>query len=719
MSTQSPSLVAHLVKRGSPLLLLLAMSALAPAQAPKDQGLRFARIFTDNMVLQQGKKTRVWGFTRPGQTVLVTITEDRATALAHLPEVRASNNREYRVRTNYVEENAPKFDAQTRQVKAGPDGAWRVEFGAMTAGFTPKYVVAKVGESGVAIQNVLIGEIWVCAGQSNMAMGGFNRKSREAASSDYPGLRYVAWHDSWYKPLNDVRQNIRWKECTAKNAEGFSAVPYLYGAFLHRYLKVPVGIINVARGGTLGQTWCMRDELEGVDNKIVKTVLRDHDVQTATWDDPKAVAKLMAEWREACDQKRAEHQKKIANANATGGAKKKKQPRLRLPRKPADPRSGWSPPAGLFNATIMPIRDLGIRGVLYYQGENQAFQRWTRYEYTFPKVPVSFRRAFRDQELPFGCISQPGWGTYGVDPEVSAVSGGYHVVRDIQRRALANDPNAGMIATYPTGNSYIHPGEKWPVAEYASRWALAKVYGKPIVHRGATFRELKTKADKAYVFFDMDPITYERWKHIEKNAYWQVLPCPKQGKAEFKGFIVAGADRRWFPAKGRHTRLDGVPCIELHSDLVTEPVAVRYGWAQWPIGNMVGRERLPMPTFRTDDWPLPVGANYSDEAKKRTSLRLREAKLIAERQALDRKIRQAQIDTNRFETELHLRKGKGAKPLVQSKLARIEAILDELQKDRWLGGQLRRNPELLKQIDALRTALEATKDRSTQMPDKK
>ncbi|MEE2888677.1 MAG: hypothetical protein VX951_14705, partial [Planctomycetota bacterium] len=486
---------------------------------------------------------------------------------------------------------------------------------------------------------------------------------------------------------------------------------------LHRYLKVPVGIINVARGGTLGQTWCLREELEAVDSKIVKTVLRDYDAETATWDDPKAVERLMADWRKACDAKRSEHEKKIATASASGDTKKK--PRLRLPKKPADPRAGWSPPAGLFNATVMPIRKLGIRGVLYYQGENQAFQRWTRYEYTFPKVAVSFRKAFGDPHLPFGCISQPGWGDYGTDPEVSAVSGGYHVVRDIQRRALAGDPHADMIATYPTGNSYIHPAEKWPVAEYASRWALAKVYNKPIVHRGSTYRELKIKDSKAYLFFDTDPIVYERWKHIEKNAYWQVLPCPREGKAEFRGFIIARADQRWFPAKGRHTRLDGVPCIELHSDLVTEPVAVRYGWAQWPTGNMVGRERLPMPTFRTDDWPLPIGANYSQEAKERTKLHLQAAKVVAERQALDRKIRQMQIDTDRFEKDLHLRKGKGAKPLVQSKLDRIETILDELQKDRWLGGQLRAQPALVQQIESLRAALEAAKAQSSEMQGKK
>ena len=208
----------------------------------------------------------------------------------------------------------------------------------------------------------------------------------------------------------------------------------------------------------------MRDELDSIDNKLMKTVLAEHDTQTAVWDDPKQVAALMAEWEQACEVTRKEHAVRVAKAKEDGN----KEPRLRLPKKPSDARAGWSPPAGLFNATVMPIRHLGLRGVLYYQGENNNFMRWTRYESTFPKVPVSFRKAFGDEALPFGCISQPGWGTFGIDPEVATIAEGYAIVRDIQRRAFDADPNADMIATYPTGNSYIHPAEKLPVAEYAS-----------------------------------------------------------------------------------------------------------------------------------------------------------------------------------------------------------------------------------------------------------
>ena len=690
------------------LALIFAVMFVSKANADEPDTLRFAKIFTDNMVLQQQKPITVWGWAEPGSTVAVTLTQDRKVGDKSMEELesftgkspdKSKDDGSYSVTVQYVEKNPPKLPTKEIRAKADNNGRWSVRFEPAKGSFQPTWIVAKSGNAISVVQNALIGEIWVCAGQSNMAWTNFNRKDREAASADFPGLRYIAWHDSNYKPLDDVRGNITWQVCSPESAQRFSAVPYLYGMYLHRYLRVPVGIINVARGGTIGQTWCLREELEGIDNVIIKTVLKDYDASTAVWDDPKQLQQIMDDWQKSVDVAKAEYAKKAAKAKAEG----KKAPRKRLPKKPGDPRRGWSPPAGLFNATIMPIRHLGIRGVLYYQGENNNFMRWTRYEYTFPKVPVSFRKAFGDDNLPFGCISQPGWGNFGLDPEVATVAEGYAIVRDIQRRALAGDANAGMIATYPTGNSYIHPAEKQPIAEYASLWALAKVYKKPVIHTGNTYREMKTQGNKLYLFFDIDPIVRERWKHIKNNAAWQVLPVPREGNAEFQGFIIAGKDRRWYPAKGRHVKLDGKWCIELTSDLVEEPVAARYGWANWPTGNMVGRNRLPVPTFRTDDWPIPEGVNYSEEATQKSRAILSELKKKGEQQALDRKLRQAKIDLPRIENELY--KGD-AKSQIESKIARMEAILKEMQEDRWLSDQIRRNnTKLVDRIEALRKSV--------------
>ncbi|MFT5411886.1 MAG: sialate O-acetylesterase [Verrucomicrobiales bacterium] len=689
-------------------IILCAVTGAAHAKEEQKPEFRFARILSDGMVLQQEKPIKIWGWAKPDTQVAVTLTQDAATGTAAVEAAVQSGTRkgvagkssdDYAVSMRYEETNPPKFVSQSVEATAGADGKWTVTLASAKASFQATWIIAKSSGETLAVENVLIGEVWVCAGQSNMGWGNFNRKDRVAASSDFPGMRYVAWHDSYYKPLDDVRSNIRWQECSPEAAKEFSAVPYLYGMFLHRYLKVPVGIINVARGGTTGDTWCLREELDGLQHITVKESLRKYDAETAIWDKPAEVKRIMAAWEQAVADKKVEHEKAVASAKAEG----KKEPRLRLPKEPADPRSGWSPPAALFNATVVPIRHLGVRGVLYYQGENNVFGRWTRYEHTFAKVPVSFRKAFGDENLPFGCISQPGWGTFGTDPELETVTGGYAMIRDIQRRALKGDPNAGMIATYPTGNSYIHPGEKFPVAEYASLWSLAKVYDQAIVHRGNQFEKMVIKDGKAYVYFDSDPVVYEQWKHIENNASWQVLPQPRQGRASIEGFIIAGNDRRWYPAKAQEKRVDGTWTIEVLSDLVAEPVAVRYGWANWPTGNLVGRERLPVPTFRTDDWPIVEGVSYSEEAKKASDEKIRVMQEEGKRFAFDRKLRQLQIDLPKLETDLY--KGDAKKQL-ESKLARIETILDELQKDPWLSKKLEGSfPTAVEKVKAIRNAL--------------
>jgi len=692
-------------------VMLLAASLLSArecfAQEPSE--FRFAGIIRDNMVLQQGKPIRIWGWARAGESVEVTITQDRAVGESAIQDAVAQQTRqalpstssgEYSVQVQYLETNAPQLETASVSATAAQDGMWVATLPQAKASFRPTWIVAASEGKRLAVQNVLVGEIWVCAGQSNMGWSNFNRKGREAASADFPGLRYVAWHDAWYKPSSDLRRPVQWQECSPEAAQRFSAVPYLYGMFLHRYLKVPVGIINVARGGTTGQAWCLRDELDKLNHVTVQSALKKYDAETSVWEQPTEVVRIMQEWEAAKMEATAQHAVRVTKAEAEG----KKPPRLRLPKQPGDPRSGHSPPAGLFNATVWPIRQLGIRGVLYYQGENNNFMQWTRYEHTFPKIATSFRKAFGDENLPFGCISQPGWGTYGLDPEVATVAEGYAIVRDIQRRALAGDPHGDMIATYPTGNSYIHPAEKLPVAEYASLWALAKVYDKPVVHRANEFQSMSVKGSSAYLYFDSDPVVYERWKHIENNAYWQVVPCPREGNADFRGFIIAGEDRRWYPAKAKHTRVDGKWTIEVWSDLVKEPVAVRYGWANWPTGNMVGRERLPLETFRTDDWPLVEGVNYSDEAKKAASETINQLKAKGQKQALDRRLRQAQLDQAKDEAELFKGDTDG---LIDSKVSRLTAVLDELLDPKGAGRAIQRDqPELLEKIESIRKQVE-------------
>ena len=248
-------------------LFIAALAAISPCSTFAEDHqveFRFAKILSDNMILQRDKPITVWGWAKPGAEVEATLTQDATTGNQAIAKAvddgtrqapASKDSEDYSVKVQYVEQNPPVLKPQILKTKADADGKWSVEFVPAKASFQPTWIIAKSEGKTLAAQNVLIGEIWVCAGQSNMGWSNFNRKGREAASADFPGLRYIAWEDSWYKPLDDVRKNIRWQECSPEAAQRFSAVPYLYGMFLHRYLKVPVGIINVARGGTTGQTW--------------------------------------------------------------------------------------------------------------------------------------------------------------------------------------------------------------------------------------------------------------------------------------------------------------------------------------------------------------------------------------------------------------------------------------------------------------------------------
>ncbi len=725
------------------MAILIVTCAVTPHAFADAEGtpLRFAKIIANNMVLQQEKPINIWGWATPGAKVSVTMTQDAALAAKQLPadDTPVATAGENKVTVQYTETNPAKLETQTLSTTAAADGRWQVKFKPAKASFTPTWIIAKSGEEVIAVENLLVGEVWVCAGQSNMAWGNYQRKDREAASADFPGLRYVSWNDSWYKPLDDVRIDIKWSVCSPQTAEGYSAVPYLFASFMHRYLKVPVGVINVARGGTTGQAWCTRDELDSIDNTLMNTILKNYDTETATWDDPEQVKAIMASWQAECDaakkkfeadkikyaKDKAEYDKvKAAGGDAAKKARQPREPRLRMPRQPGDPRSGWSPPAGLFNATVIPIRDLGVRGVLYYQGENNVFGCWTRYEYSFPKVPVSFRKAFGDKDLWFGCISQPGWGRFGADPELEAVTGGYAMIRDIQRRALKDDKFADMIATYPAGNSYIHPANKIPVGENASLWALARVYGKPVSYTGPTLNEVINRDGKMHLTFNTDPQNVKAMKKMwldkgQTPAYWAALPCPYQGEAPILGFTVADKDRRWYPAKAKRAMLDGKNVLTVWSDLCEEPVAVRYGWANWPTGNLVGRGGQPMPTFRTDDWPIPKAVQYDKELAAEYKTIIADMNAKAELQALDRKLRQIQLDLPTIEFELYQSKQGNTPALLKSKTDRMEKIAGEMLDDNWTANQIRGNPEVEAKARAAREAIQALQAEIKKMQEKK
>jgi len=197
---------------------------------------------------------------------------------------------------------------------------------------------------------------------------------------------------------------------------------------------------------------------------------------------------------------------------------------------------GWAKPGASVTVTLSQDAKL----IAPYQGEH---------EHTFPKVIESFRAAYGDAELPFGIIGLPGWGTQPTDEENVMCSSNV-LIRDIHTRTHNKMKGTGLVQTYDLGDGTIHPGDKRPVAERAARWALFRVYKKGVQHRGPKYSRMEIDGSNIYLYFVYDPhlLSDER---IEKyKPYWAVVPNPKAGgNAKIRGFVIAGKDRRWYPAE--------------------------------------------------------------------------------------------------------------------------------------------------------------------------
>jgi sialate O-acetylesterase len=633
--------------------------------------LRFANIFNSNMVLQQKKTSTIWGWAAPGSKLTVTI-EENDQPVTQPGEAPAS--------IAYREHNAPKFQAQNAKTVAAKDGSWRVEFPAMNPSFRSKRITVGDDKGNAArIENILVGEVWVCSGQSNMVWTGALNKDLWMNGLHLSGIRYTKYDFSWYRPLNDLPLKVDWNITSDESMPHFSAVAYVFARNLHLNLGVPIGIINNARGGTLGISWTSREELQAIKAPVVAKQLAEYEAQAKEWESEeylqrlakakadivnlwrprakKAVAawwaehdkfmakhldkerlaewrKIAADWHEAIKLKHNGGPDNMAPWKVWGLERKAqaffKGTEIKAPamhykntlwkERPDDKelRSGWSPPAGMFNAGVHPLKGMAIAGALYYQGENNVFGgRFDQYQYVFPTIIPAYRKLFGNEQLPFGIIGMPGCGKYNDDLERSPFSA-WARIRDSHSRTHAKIPNTGLIVTYDCGQDNIHPNFKQPVGERASRWALAKVYGKKIAHMSFRYRSFEIRENRILVRFEAEQerekqidTIYEEIKNSEHKRYpasWQVLPSTfEEGRnPDYRDFQIAGEDRRWFPAEVRPNVKERA--LEVWSDLVEIPVAVRYAWANFPIGNL-GTRIAPVPAFRSDDWPYPKTDN--------------------------------------------------------------------------------------------------------------
>ncbi len=495
--------------------LLLAAYAFAD--------VRLARIFSDHAVLQRGKPVPVWGTAEPGERVTV------------------------------------EFRGQKISTVARDNGEWSVTLKPMPAGGPFQMTVR--GNSTVVLNDVLVGEVWVASGQSNMEwpVALSNNAEQEIAEANNPQIRlFVVPKAVADRPLKDLSGGA-WQPCTSETVRNFSAAAYFFARELQRALKVPVGVIEAAWGGTPAESWTSKPTLMA--HPSLRYLLENW--RRAEVDYPLALEnyqRQLAEWERAAAQARAEG-----------------KPEPKKPDPPQDPRTSPWKPSGLFNAMIAPIVPYAIQGAIWYQGESNA-GRACEYRTLFPAMIQDWREAWAQGDFPFLFVQLANFMPARPEPSESA----WAELREAQLMTLSL-PKTGMAVAIDIGDANdIHPRNKQDVGKRLALNALAIAYGKKVVSSGPIYERMKREGNAIRLYF----------KHVDGG-----LTTPNG--EPLKGFAIAGADRKFVWADAR---IEGNTVV-VSSPQVPEPVAVRYAWADNPVCNLYNRAGLPASPFRTDDWP--------------------------------------------------------------------------------------------------------------------
>jgi sialate O-acetylesterase len=513
--------------RGKALMrVLVAGLILGWAAATASAAVKLPALFSDNLVLQRDQPVPVWGWAQPEEEITVTVAGQSATA------------------------------------KAGKDGRWQAKLPKLSAGGPHEMFVKGSGGDAVTLKNVLVGEVWLCSGQSNMewpVIASDNGKE-EVASAKYPKIRlFNVQKKTAEEPQADCKGN--WAECSPQSVPGFSAVGYFFIREIYRDLDVPVAMIGSSWGGTPAEAWTSRKALES--EPSLKPMLDRFQKEVADYNPEAAKARYekdLAAWKKA-----------EAKAKADGKKFNAWRPQLQQ-----DPRFSPNSPSTLYNGMIAPVVPYAIRGAIWYQGESNC-SRAFQYRTLFPLMIRNWREVWGEGDFPFGVVqlapykyNQSGIGTTCAE------------LREAQTITMQKVPNVGMAVTMDIGNVRdIHPKNKQEVGRRLALWALAKVYGKELVYSGPIYKSMTGEGSKIRIHFD----------HAAGGLK------TRDGKAP-SDFAIAGADQKFSPATAT---IEGDTVVVQNAE-VAQPVAVRYGWQDDAEPNLANQAGLPASPFRTDTW---------------------------------------------------------------------------------------------------------------------
>lgn len=549
------------------IVIVMALCVLVPPPvAAAAQPLKLHAIFTSNMVIQRDKPIAIWGWSEPGKKVSVQLGSDKA-------EATAGEGR----------------------------GRWEVSFPPRQASAEPQTLIVTAGEERAELTNIVVGDVWVMTGQSNMAfpLAKVEEADIESAQANLPLLRLFSIDPNEQSELHDDLPAEKiptqgWVASNPETARTFSAIGYVFGARLQRALGVPIGVIKTARGGASIEAIVPGHKF---DDHPLAIRYAEHVRRRMAEFDPEATS--LEIW-----------QRQLSRAKGKG------LPEDKWPKKPvnADNLTSWNIPGrspsdmgSVHNGMFGVFKGFNIKGVLFHQGFNNVLSGNCRprfYRVLMKLMVEGWREDFNDPTLPVGVIGFCAGGDPQTEENFESESrGGAAFIREAQRLGLADVGDPVNTAFLPADDIQVpglHPGKKREHGERAARWALARIYRQPgMAWDCATLVSAEPQGDVMVLKFDKS-VMPDDWSNI------------------VEGFSIAGADGRFYMAHARFPLQPGkkpgtnargcdTTTIRVWSPLVPSPKAVRYSWATSPMGNLKvgGKASLPLHGFRTDDWDYP------------------------------------------------------------------------------------------------------------------
>lgn len=472
--------------------------------------VKLPNIFSDSMVLQQKQENKIWGKDNPGQVVNISVGDKKVSATT---------------------------DAA---------GNWEARLPAMEVGGPLTITVA--GSSTKTISDVLVGEVWVCSGQSNMqwSVAQSNDPDLERLAANYPKIRMINFPQTGSQEPIWSHDERKWMVCNPENNPKFSAVGYFFARQIHQTTGVPIGMVNNAWGGSACEAWVNLDVLksDGRFNKMVEN-----------WSGNAERFKTLSEKKDRT--KEEEDQMKNLGNQMRGNQR----------------------PANIYNGVLKSHLGYGIKGAIWYQGESNAGRAY-QYRDLFPLMIQNWRKEWGQGDFPFYWVQLADFKNEAKEPGESD----WAELREAQTMTLDKLTHTGQAVIIDIGEGKdIHPKNKVDVGRRLARWALANEYGIQVEHQSPRYASMQADGDAIVLSFNHLP------------GGWRPFDV-----AEPIGFTIAGEDKKFYAATAKI--VDGGK-IRVSNSNVAKPVAVRYAWADNPVCNMFSAGGLPLTPFRTDEWP--------------------------------------------------------------------------------------------------------------------